>query len=83
MLNSDLGSWGECLANACSAKNRRSRFLAASAVNKIGALGLFQVMPDTLAAVAPRCIGKVPTQVECLADQECSKRSPNVIGVES
>jgi murein DD-endopeptidase MepM/ murein hydrolase activator NlpD len=40
----------------------------ASVVNEIGAMGLFQFMPDTLAAVAPNCIGKVPTQSEFLAD---------------
>jgi murein DD-endopeptidase MepM/ murein hydrolase activator NlpD len=38
------------------------------AVNEIGAMGLFQFMPDTLAEVAPKCIGKVPTQAEFLAD---------------
>jgi len=40
----------------------------ASIVNEIGAMGLFQFMPDTLAAVAPKCIGKVPSQAEFLAD---------------
>jgi hypothetical protein len=55
-------------ANACSAKNRDHRFIAASAVNEIGAMGLLQFMPDTLNAAAPECIGKVPTQAEFLAD---------------
>jgi murein DD-endopeptidase MepM/ murein hydrolase activator NlpD len=40
----------------------------ASVVNEIGAMGLFQFMPETLAAVAPKCLGKVPTQAEFLAD---------------
>jgi hypothetical protein len=31
-------------------------------------MGLFQVMPDTLAAVAPECMGRVPTRSEFLAD---------------
>jgi hypothetical protein len=41
----------------------------AGAVNEIGAMGLFQFMPDTLAAVAPKCIGRVPTRAEFLADE--------------
>jgi Peptidase family M23/Transglycosylase SLT domain len=40
----------------------------AEAVNEIGAMGLFQFMPDTLAAVAPECIGRVPSRAEFLAD---------------
>jgi Peptidase family M23/Transglycosylase SLT domain len=36
----------------------------ASVVNEIGAMGLFQFMPDTLASVAPKCIGRVPTHAE-------------------
>lgn len=40
----------------------------AGAVNEIRAMGLFQVMPDTLAVIAPDCIGRVPTRSEFLAD---------------
>jgi hypothetical protein len=41
----------------------------AGAVNEIGAMGLFQVMPDTLVAIAPECMGRVPTRSEFLADE--------------
>lgn len=37
-------------------------------VNEIGAAGLYQFMPDTLAAVAPDCVGRAVTQEEFLAD---------------
>jgi len=67
MLNPDMNSWGKCLVNTCSAKNRDRRFKAASAVNEIVALGLFQFMPDTLASAALKCISKVPTQPEFFA----------------
>jgi hypothetical protein len=67
--------WGATLA--VSAK-QREKFSAAivqqesggdsGAVNEIGAMGLFQFMPDTLSAVAPKCIGRVPTRAEFLGD---------------
>jgi hypothetical protein len=37
-------------------------------VNEIGAMGLFQVMPDTLAAVAPGYMGRGSTRSEFLED---------------
>jgi hypothetical protein len=40
----------------------------AGAVHEIGVMELFQLMPDTLAVVAPKCIGRVPTRAEFLGD---------------
>ena len=37
-------------------------------VNEIGALGKYQFMPDTLAAVAPSCVGRQVSPDEFLAD---------------
>jgi hypothetical protein len=43
-------------------------------VNEIGAMGLYQFMPGTLADVAPSCIGRTPSKDEFLGDAGMQKK---------
>lgn len=46
-------------------------------VNEIGAMGKYQFMPDTLAAVAPDCMGRQVSQEEFLADENLQDQIAN------